>query len=120
MPKPAQLDLDVYRGDDFDIVIRLRDSVTGAYLNLTSLVGKASIRAEKGAVPLLAKFTVTVMDQTTTPGGLMLSLPSAITTTLPLTGGVWDVQISNADGTGVRTYLAGRVLVTEQVTLNND
>lgn len=120
MPKPAQLDLDVYRGDDFDIVIRLRDSVTGAYLNLTSLIGKASIRAEKGDATFLAKFVVTVMDQTVTPGGLMLTLDSDTTTTLPLTGGVWDVQISNSDGTGVRTYLAGRVIVTEQVTLNTD
>lgn len=119
---PANLDITIYRGDDFSLVFRMRDSVTGTYTNLTGYAAGAQIRPETLSETILATFTATVLDQTATPGGVRLTLTPTQTAGLPLSGGVWDVEVydlpvGTAPGrNSVRTPLAGTVTVLPEVT----
>lgn len=119
---PANLDITIYRGDDYSLIFRLRDSVTGAYTNLTGYAANAQIRAEALSDTVLATFTSTVLDQTATPGGVRLTLAPTVTAGLPLSGGVWDVEVydiattTSPGRTSVRTPLAGTVTVLPEVT----
>lgn len=113
---PANLDISIYRGDDFSLIFRMKDSVTDVYVDLTGRTATGQIRSEATSEVILATFTCTVLNQTTTPGGVMVTLAPTITAALPLTGGVWDVEVANADRSWVRTPLAGVVTVLPEVT----
>lgn len=121
---PAVYDLTIYQGDTFKLPFRLRDSVTRAFLDLTGVTVAAEIRTATSANTALAVFTGVVQDQSTTPGGVLLSLtagatatlsPTLNTTTNKNTPYVWDVQLIWPDGS-IETYLRGSVTVTAQVT----
>lgn len=121
--QPAVQDLTIYQGDSFDFFFRVRERVydallqefvAGAYINLTGWTGKSQIRATPDAADVLADFSVTISNQTTTPGGVLLRLTNAQTAALP-PGGVWDVQLINTAGE-VKTFIGGRVIVPREVT----
>lgn len=113
---PGTLNITIYRGDDYSMIFRMKDSVTNTYVDLRERTGRAHIRAEALSDVILDSFTVTILDQVATPGGVMLSLSPAQTAALPLSGGVYDVELFNATRTWVRTPLAGRVIVVPEVT----
>lgn len=113
---PGELNITIYRGDDFSLIFRMKDSVSNSYINLTERTGRAHIRTEALASEILETFSVTVLDQTTVPGGVMISLTPTQTAGLPLTGGVYDIELFNADRSWVRTPLAGKVIVLPEVT----
>lgn len=112
---PANYPITVYQGDDFDLVFRIKNNL-GEYLNLTGYTARAQIRESFDGPDVLAQFSAAIADQIASPGGVILALTPAQTTALPRSGGVWDVQLEDSFRTEIRTYLAGRVTVLEQVT----
>jgi len=115
---PANLDITVYRGDDYVLVFRMKDSVSNTYTDLTSRSGRAQVRASAENATVIATFAVTVLDQANpaTKGGVQITLTPTITAALPLTGGVWDVELADVPRSWVRTPLAGAVIVLPEVT----
>lgn len=120
---PAQYDIQLYRGDFFELTLRLREGtlsgggyVPGNYLDLTGWEAPmAQIRATEDATTILASFTTEVLNQTTTPGAVRLFLTPADTGTLPAAAAVWDVQLTDPESR-VYTYLRGKVTITKDVT----
>lgn len=121
--QPVPQDLRIYQGDTYDFFFRLRervwdeaagDYVPGDYINLTDWTGKSQIRTAVTAADPMAEFDVVFTDQALIPGGVLLKLDKD--TTSGLTGnGVWDVELIDNVGER-RTYIAGKVIVTPQVT----
>jgi len=113
---PATLNINIYQGDDYELTFRMKDGDTNTYVNLTGMTGRAQIRASKDATAVLSTFTVAILDQTVAPGGVYITLTPAQTAAIPLSGGVWDVELRNTGATWVRTPLAGAVSVVAEVT----
>jgi hypothetical protein len=121
--KPATHDIEVYRGDTYELFVRIRTRVyvegvgwtPGPYKDLTGYTGTAQIRTtEDAADPPAATFTVTIANQVTTLGGVLVRLTPAQTAALVISSGVWDMQLS--DGTDVWTYVKGNVTVSKDVS----
>ncbi len=112
---PANYPIEIFQGDDFDLIFRIKNSL-GEYLNLTGLFPRAQIRASTDSPDVLTQFTAVLADQIAAPGGVILALTPLQTAMLPRTGGIWDVQLENANKSEIRTYLQGAVVVREQVT----
>jgi hypothetical protein len=121
--QPAQCDITLYRGDYFEMTVRLREGtwngyqyVAGNYLNLTGWTGRAEIRANQDATDVLASFTAEILTQAgSSLGGVKLSLPTAQTSTLSVASAVWDFQLTDP-ASRVYTYLRGSVAVEKDVT----
>lgn len=118
--KPAPLDIEIYKGDTFELFVRVRERLSngdpGDYVDLTGATGKAQIRATEASNTVDAEFTVTLGNQITTPGSVYLSLSTAQTTALAATtSSKWDFQITFADAK-VRTLLKGTATVLAEVT----
>lgn len=120
MTKPATQDIEIMQGDSFDLFFRVKARDAGGtlvYQNQTGNTCKAQYRATKSsASPVLVEFVCSMANQTTTPGGWLIHATPALTAGLsPTTNGVWDVEISYANG-DKKTVLAGAVTVFAQVT----
>lgn len=122
---PAQSDLQLYRGDYFEMLLRLREGnwVDGAYepgdyMNLQGWSGKAEVRATTDAASALATFTVVVLPQSgDTLGGVHLYLGTADTASMQVSSAVWDFQLTEPGAPArVHTYLRGKVTITKDVT----
>jgi len=121
--QPAQCDIQLYRGDYFEMTLRLREGTfngtaytPGAYLDLTGWTPKSEIRATVDTTgSAMATLTAELLDQGTIPGGVHLSLPAAQSAGLTAASAVWDVQLTNPEG-HVYTYLRGTVTITKDVT----
>ena len=117
--KPPTFNIEIYQGDTFSMFMRLRaldsNGDPGDYIDLTGSTAKAQIRANAAAVdPPDAEFTCTLGNQGTVPGSLFVELTH--TQTAALTGnGVYDVQVTHADGR-IRTYLAGTTTLIKEIT----
>lgn len=120
--QPVQCDINVYRGDDFELMVRLRAGfwdgtqwVPGVYMDLDGWMGKAQIRASEDAAAVLAEFAVEILPQSgDTLGGVRLTLADTVTKNLA-TAGVWDLQFTDVDDR-VNTYLKGKVTISKDVT----
>lgn len=107
---PGALDLQVYRGDDPLFQVTMTEGGTPVVLPTTGWT--AQIRESTSPTsPVLATFTIDASTAAT--GVLRLSLAGADTAGLP-SSAAWDLQCT--DGGKVRTYLAGSVVATGQVT----
>ena len=101
--------------------MRLRNVVGGTpdtYMDLTGYTGKAQMRELAASAVVAAEFTVTILDQIATPGGLTISLSATQTSALEVKSHVWDLQLTEPAGAGgkVRTWLKGDVTVIAEVT----
>lgn len=106
---PARVDLVIYQGDDFHLLITVDTAVAG--IDLTLCTPKAEIRSSAGSPDLVATFTASILDPVT----IALHLPS--TESVKLTANAaWDVQITDAIGAD-STLAYGTVAVTRQVTV---
>lgn len=106
---PGQLDLHLYRGDDENFQVTLTSG--GAPLALPAGAWSAQIRVRASAESeVLAEIVIDTSDAAT--GVLRFSIPGEATAALPKKA-KWDLQ---CDDGAVRTYLAGDVLTSEQVT----
>jgi hypothetical protein len=122
--QPAVHDITIYRGDSYELFVRLREKVwdaetstfiPGSYISLASMTGKAQLRATADDASVAVEFTVTTGNQTTTPGSAYMRLTAAQTGGLTLTEGVYDLQFTDAS-TNVQTYLKGAVEIVKDVT----
>ena len=118
-PVPATRDITIYQGDTYTLQFRVRnlntDGTPGTYVDLTGCTPKAQIRTSTSATTVLAEFTATLADQTTTPGGVTLSLTAAQTAALTYGTAVWDAQVTYPS-TAVQTFLQGKVTLIYEVT----
>lgn len=118
---PMTLNLGVRRGDVVKVFTRLRlyDALgsPGLYMDLTGLTPKAQIRPTVDSNNVTAEFVCTLSNQTVaaTKGGVLLYIPSSVTSTFTSGSFVWDFQLTDAVG-DVNTYMAGTVIVTGDVT----
>lgn len=106
---PTQVNLALYKGDDFTFMVSVRDSA-GQPVDLTGATARAQIRASIGATSILGTFVPTV---DATAGNIWLHLEDTVSANLPAAG-VWDVEIDR-DG-DIVTLAAGTVSMTSDVT----
>lgn len=106
--QPADLPLEIYRGDSLKLRVTLFDQAQQP-VDLTGVIAKSEIR-DRPAGTIVIPFTCTI----TLPNIIELFLPSDKSQTLPPSG-VWDLQLSYGSGE-VKTPLAGQVRVTADVT----
>lgn len=120
MAKPATRDITVYQGDLFSLFFRLRKKLAdptapAEYIPIPDgSVCRGQVRSSVDAPEVMASFVATISDQTAFPGGVLLTIPPEVTSTL-LTDGVYDIEIERSEDDR-RTYLAGKVTVLKQVT----
>lgn len=92
---PYTQQITIYRGDTFTQMLRLRQRqwnpllnqgqggwMPGAYRDLTGWSGGFQIRTQPDSPAAAATGVVTIMDQTTTPGGITYTMSPAQTATL--------------------------------------
>lgn len=120
MALPVGKNLSIYKGDSYEFSFRLRaragDGTPGDYVDLTGCTAKAQIRQTEDSSTTIAEFTTEIPTQNGDDlGRVRLSLTSGQTSASNFTGGKWDVQLTWPDGS-VKTYLAGTVTVTKEVT----
>ena len=108
MPSPA--DLEIYQGDDFAPIVTIYNE-DGSVADITGYTAKAQIRRSTADNDPVVVVEITAVVQSPQ---VLMSIPSAQTT--PLSGRyTWDLQITSPDGV-VTTVLAGRVIVTAEIT----
>lgn len=121
--QPATHDITIYRGDNFELFVRLREKtwsagtntfVPGAYIDLTGQVGKAQLRETEDSSTVSAEFAVTLGNQSTTPGSAYMRLTAVQTAGITITSGKYDLQFTLAGET--LTYLKGNVTITKDVS----
>jgi hypothetical protein len=106
---PAEVDLELYAGDDFTFTITVNNP-DGTAANLTGFTAMAQIRAAASlSSPVLASFTPSIAGNV-----ISLHLPSTGSTGLPPTC-VYDAQMTDPSSV-VTTLVAGTVTVAPQVT----
>lgn len=106
--QPANLSLDIYRGDTMRLRIKLLDQAQKP-IDLTGVVAKSEIR-DRPAGTQITPLSCTI----TLPNVIDLVLAAAASHKLP-SKGVWDLQLTYASG-DVVTPLAGPVSITPDVT----
>lgn len=106
--QPAQLDLDIYRGDSMRLRFKLYDKDKQP-IDLTQVYAKSEIRNRPAGDDVTA-----LMVAITLPNIVELFLPGDKSQKLPQNG-VWDLQLSFGGGE-VQTPIAGQVKVTPDVT----
>lgn len=114
--------IEIVRGDDFELPLFFRTPAVGnnppVYWDLTGWTGRAHLRETEDG-PLIASFTVTILDQNTALGGVLVSLDKLITAALvPFVTkkfGKWDLELTDAAGK-VTTYMRGDAYLIMDVT----
>lgn len=118
---PASRNITIRRGDTFRLFFRLKyvnvdSSVT--YPDLTSW-GSGLSQVRQGVDgSIVATMAVTKSNQTTYPGGILLSISAATTAALnpnPTNDLVWDFEITNHLGEN-DTYIEGAVTFVKDVS----
>lgn len=110
--QPANLPLDIYRGDSQRLRIKLFDQQNNP-IDLTQVTPRAEIRdrpAGTQITPLICTVTL--------PNIIEVFLTAAASRVLPANG-AWDLQLNYSSGE-VKTPLAGQVKVTPDVTGSSD
>lgn len=106
--QPANLPLDLYRGDSGRMRVTLLDKAQQP-IDLTGAVAKAEIRDRPAGTTIILLTCVITL-----PNIIDVTLSAEDSHKLP-SKGVWDLQLTFASGE-VKTPLAGQVLVTTDVT----
>ena len=120
--RPGVADIDITRGDTFNAFFRIKRKSDGVYVPLTGWSGIAQIRVAYDDVTPLASFTVTLANQVSYPGGVLVTMAKTVTATLnyaePVASkqiGIWDCQMTNDIGED-NTFLAGKVTLWKDVS----
>lgn len=110
MPLPGVYDLELYRGDTYSWRFRMwADAGQTVPVDLTGATVKSEVR-EKSAGTIIVPLDATI----TVPNTVDVELNADDWTMLPTTG-VWDLQLTFADGS-VRTPVGGKVTTHSDVT----
>ena len=106
---PGKYDLKLYRGDFYEWRFRLwQDKERTIAADLTGATVAAEFRDKPGGQTIVA-FDCVI----TQPNIIDMTMTEALWTDAP-SGGAWDMEIDFPTGPG--TVLAGKVIVTEDVT----
>jgi hypothetical protein len=106
----TESDLEIYQGDDYSVVAEVYNS-DGSVADLTGYTAKTNFRygpAEWFPPELILDCPITLPNQ------VLVHVPHTETEMLAVNH-VWDLQLHSPAGT-VMTALAGRVLLTKEVT----
>jgi hypothetical protein len=106
--QPANLPLEIYRGDSMRLRLKLLDQAQQP-IDLTGVTAKSEIR-DRPAGTQITELTCSI----TLPNIIDLLLSATDSHSLP-TNGVWDLQLTYQSG-DVVTPLGGQVQVTPDVT----
>lgn len=113
---PGTYDIAIYRGDDWSLPLYIRSTdEPPVYQNLTGWTGLSQIRVSADSAVVVATITVTILNQVTALGGILLSIDKLITAGINIDLGVWDLELTDAAGE-TSTYLRGGVEVTKDVS----
>lgn len=115
---PAYAAISIYRGDSYELRLRIRTSDPGIYVDLTGGMVYSQIRIAPNSAHLMASFTVTMLDQSDpdTMGGVVLALTPQETMRLSHNA-AYDVRIA-WPGDRIETVLAGPMTLIQDVTRN--
>jgi|SRR5215471_20953033 len=107
----TQVDIEVYQGDDWAGIVTVMDGDQPA--TLTGYTAQAQVRlGPADTTPVLVEMGA-IVDPIIT-GRINLSITSTDSATLKCNY-LWDLQLTAPSGV-VTTLLAGRVLVTQEIT----
>lgn len=106
--QPANLPLDLYRGDSWTLQVTFFDQ-NNLPLNLAGVIAKSEIRDRPAGTTIIE-----LQCAITLPNIVNLTLLAADAMNLP-PAGVWDLQLTYPSG-DVKTPLAGQVTATPRVT----
>lgn len=110
--KPASLDIAVYKGAAFDLVMVCKDE-DGVVVDLTGYTAYAEIRAdEDGAVILNLAPTIT----DATGGEITIAKTAAQTASLTAGRYRWDLLLKDGSNKTTGPYIVGRALVEPVIT----
>jgi hypothetical protein len=83
--------------------------------NFTGHTGKAQLRRSADSPTVLLEFTVSIPDQSLTPGMVWVTATAAQTAALTEDSGVYDVQLTSGTG-DVFTIAGGNIYIDPDVT----
>lgn len=125
---PAPLNIVHTRGDSYELFGRIRDRVfnsgtglweAGPYKDITGWVGTGHVKAVIDDASPAFSFTITIGNQTTTPGSFFARLAPAATESVTITGAslkaVYDIQFLTPAGDKF-TYVSGSFTLNKDVT----
>lgn len=108
---PSNQNLEIYKGDYVEILVTVKDE-NDTPINLTGYTAEAHLRDNyPDATPIEFECTITGIT-----GQVQIFLPSSVSSTLVPGDCIWDFQITDPSGERTRTYLAGDVVVYNEVT----
>jgi hypothetical protein len=111
---PSEYDLNIYRGDTYSWQFNLwQDAAKTIPYDLTNTTVKSEIRDKSGGSAIVA-LTSTVGSPLV--NSIVLTLSAAASGTVPVAGGVWDLQLTKTTTGWVTTVVWGKVIVTDDVT----
>lgn len=113
-PLPANYPITLYRGDTRVWMDEFSDGATGDPIDLSGYTFVAQIRESREASDVLAEMTVD--DSEAELGRLTRTLSATDSGALPIGSAFWDLQATRTADGFVRTYLAGRVRVTGDIS----
>lgn len=104
---PKRYDIKLYQGDTFEVILNFKDA-SNVGVDLTGFVGRAVFKPTVGS-PI--QLTVTVNY-----GSVNGAVQILLSDTNALTGDYsWDLELEDAGGRK-RTYIGGKVTVTDDIT----
>lgn len=107
---PINVDLELYKGDYVELFVVVKDDANVA-INLTGYTARASLKNNfSDSTPIDFDCAVTGIT-----GQVRIYMSSAVSSTLVAGSYIWDFEIINDDDDS-RTYLAGDVVVNDEVT----
>lgn len=117
---PALQAISITTGDSREIFFRIKRKVsdnpaTYEYLDLTGCTVRSQIRPNVDSDTVLATFTCTLANQSTSRGGVFMKL-TPIQTRAITTNGVYDVEVEFPTTGELKTFVAGSVTITKDVT----
>lgn len=107
---PINVDLELYKGDYVELFVVVKDDDNVA-INLTGYTARASLKSNYADITPI-DFDC---DVTGVTGQVRIYMSSAVSSTLVAGDYIWDFEIINDDDDS-RTYLAGDVVVNNEVT----
>jgi hypothetical protein len=104
---PKRYDIEIYQGDSFEVILNFKDS-EGVGVDLAGFTGRAQFKPATGSpIALTVEVNYGAVD-----GAVRLSY---LDTSLLSGTYSWDLELEDSGGRK-RTYIGGKVTVTEDIT----
>ena len=106
-------DFEITKGSSFGVSLTVKD-FEGIPLNLSGYNVRSTLRHRFGETGKLTDFFVSIL--TPESGLIFMSLSPATTINLPITQGVYDVEVYNGNETDVFKVLNGYAVIIPEVS----